>query len=112
MFETTDPRGKKVVLKAKTWNSHIIRNHCEMYNNEKIVQKSIEDPVYILPDKDNNNRETYFNLCKIPANNSLSVLKVVVDFTNSTGNIVTAYPVNNIHTQTTITKGVIIYERE
>ncbi len=110
MFETTDPLGRKVKLETKTWNIHIVPSHNELYKQDALVKKTIEDPKFILVDKDSQSRQNYFDLCNIPKDNSLSILKVVVDFTNSTGDVMTAYTIKSTPTQATTKRGVI-YER-
>lgn len=110
MFTTKDPLGRDVVLQAKTWNNHIVKGHNEMFKQDALVKKVIENPAFILKDKDNEQRDNYFDLCHHPKDGSLSVLKVVVDFNESIGDINTAYPTKNLLTQATTKRGVI-YER-
>ncbi|HBC94324.1 MAG TPA: hypothetical protein DCZ10_15855 [Pelotomaculum sp.] len=110
MFTTKDPLGRNVVLKASTWNVHIVKGHNEMYKQENLVRKVIERPAFILKDRDSDDRDNYFDLCHHPKNGSLSILKVVVEFSDSTGDVVTAYPIKNTITQATTVRGVV-YER-
>lgn len=109
MFQVEDPLKRLVILKKKTWNVHIIR-HQEMYRQESLVKKILEDPVYIVKDRDHPNRDDYFDLCNLPNDGSLSLLKVVVQFNNNTGEVVTAYSNKSLLTQATTGRGVI-YER-
>ncbi|MDD2496757.1 MAG: hypothetical protein PHT78_03060 [Desulfitobacteriaceae bacterium] len=115
IFETVDPLGRTVVLDSVTWNKHVLPYHNELYRQEALVQKVIEQPAFILKDKNHEGhegRENYFELCNITHDGSLSILKVVVDYTTSTGDIVTAYTIKNTLTQATIVKGGIVYEHK
>lgn len=111
IFKTSDPIDREIKLKTETWNIHITHGHNELYKQEGLVKKIIENPAYILKDKDFKERENYYDLCNFH-DGSLSILKVVVDFSTSTGNIVTAYPIKQTHSQAVIIKGGVVYERK
>lgn len=110
MFTTKDPLGRDVVLRAKTWNVHIINRHTEMQKQESLVKKTIEHPKFILPDIHSDTRQNYFEICHFPVHGCLSLLKVVVDFSASTGDVITAYPIMSTQAKA-ITKRGVIYER-
>lgn len=110
MFTTRDPLGRDVNLQAKTWNVHITPYHKELYRQEALVRRAIENPKYILQDIYDMYRNNYYELCHFPQYGHLSVLKIVVDFTASTGDVVTAYPIINTQAQAITRKGVV-YER-
>lgn len=111
MFSTKDPLGRTVQLQTKTWNMHIVKSHNELYKQEFLVKKVIEKPIYILRDRDYENRENYFQLCHIPQYGCLQLLKVNVEFLENTGDVVTAYTVlNNLFNQASTKRGVI-YEQ-
>ena len=112
MFTTTDPLGRGITLTAKTWNTHISNRHTVLDQQIKAVQKTIEDPEIILPDKEHANRENYFRLCIFPIVPYIVVLKVVTDLTGGVRQVWTAYTVeDNMRTQTSIPKGGAIYVR-
>lgn len=110
MFTTDDPLGRRVGLTSRTWNIHIIKGHPELNKQHVQVQKTIEAPEFILPNEKDENRENYLRLCNLPGTGCLSILKVVVDFSSSTGDVVTAYPITGTQTQASTKRGVI-YER-
>lgn len=107
MFQVEDPLKRLVILTKKTWNVHIIPFHTELYKQEALIRRIIENPVYILKDKDHENRDNYFDLCNLPNDGSLSIMKVVVEFKNGTGDLVTAYSNKSLPTQATTGRGVI-----
>lgn len=108
MFEVGDPLNRLVVLRKKTWNIHIIPYHTEVYGREEFIKKVISDPSYIIKDKDYVNRENYFELCNLPNDGSLSIIKIVVQFDeNNTGDVVTAYANKSLLTQATTGRGVV-----
>ena len=111
MFSTQDPRGQEVVLKKNTWNRHICTGHNELFGHDNLVKRTVERPDYILVNDRDATRNDYFNLCNVPNNGSLSILKVVVDFSSGTGDIITAYPIKNTVTQAVVIKGGVLYER-
>lgn len=110
MFTTQDPRGQGLSLQKKTWNRHICTGHPELYGRHDLVQRVVENPKFILVNDKNDQKCDYFELCNVPNNGSLSILKVVVDFSSGTGDIITAYPIKNTLTQA-ITKEGVLYER-
>ncbi|WP_459910136.1 hypothetical protein [Desulfotomaculum defluvii] len=113
MFSTTDPLGREIRLESRTWNKHIITSHPEMYKQEALVKKVIENPKYILKDKTKpDTRDNYFELCNHPSDGSLSIMKVVVDFSTGTGDVTTSYPIKSTTTQATTFNGRgVKYER-
>lgn len=110
MFHVEDPLKRLVILTRKTWNVHIIPYHTEVYGQESLIKKIIENPVYILKDRDNENRDNYIDLCNLRNDGSLSIIKIVVDFSNGTGEVITAYSNKSLLTQATTGRGVI-YDR-
>ena len=111
MFTTQDPRGQGLGLQKNTWNRHICTGHPELHGYLDLVKKTVENPAYILVNDRNDKRNDYFNLCNVPNNGSLSMLKVVVDFSSGTGDIITAYPIKSTTTQAVVIKGGVLYER-
>lgn len=110
MFATTDPLGRNITLTTKTWNIHIVPGHNELYKQEKVVQRTVEDPEVILLNETNEQRQNYFRLCRLPGTDCISILKVVVDFSSSTGDVTTAYSMVSTGSQA-LTKRGVIYER-
>ena len=60
IFETVDPLSNYIYLTSERWNEHIVIKHVEMYGEEDIVQKTIENPDAIYPDKDFPTTHNYF----------------------------------------------------
>jgi len=111
MFTTKDPLGRNIQLDIKTWNVHIVPGHNELYKQDSLVKKIIEDPKFILRDKDRNTVENYVDICHLPkGDGSLSILKICIEFSSSTGDVSTAYTTKNMVSQLTTGKGVV-YER-
>lgn len=107
MFQVEDPLKRLVILTRKTWNVHIIPYHTEVYGQEAYIKRVIENPAYILKDRDNEDKENYFDLCNLPNDGSLSIIKIVVDFKSGTGDVNTAYSNKSLFTQATTGRGVI-----
>lgn len=59
IFETVDPQNNYVSLTKAKWESHIIKDHPELINQEYITQKTVEEPNVITADYDNENRFYY-----------------------------------------------------
>lgn len=67
ILRATDVTGNNVILWKNTMEYHIFgqdkshesRSYLGNDNNMKMIQKTIENPMYILQDKDNNNRKNY-----------------------------------------------------
>lgn len=110
MFTSTDPLGRKVSLTTKTWNIHIMPQHTELYKQERLVQRTIEDPEIILKHEKIENRENYYRLCSLPGVNCASILKVIVEHSTDTSDIITAYAITSTNTQALNKRGVV-YER-
>ena len=90
LFETQDPRGLRVICTKQQWLDHVLGFHEDDMNGcEQEVQSAIEAPMYgiIYQDADNANRCIYYK----QKQGIRAYLKVVVDFDEDVGFVVTAY---------------------
>lgn len=91
LFETTDPRGRKVILTEEVWQGHILWQRAFMEGWEDEVKRAIEHPsLGIFADAHIPNREVYY----LRRRSGVDLLKVVVDFSGDVGIVVTAHPRN------------------
>ena len=91
IFEVIDKTGRRIRLTKKQW-THIRQRH-PILNNYGDVKETIKNPIKIF----NRDEETaiyykYFKHKKDPA----KYLKVIVNYLNGGGYVITAYFVNNI----------------
>ncbi|MEK7014707.1 hypothetical protein [Bacillus sp. FSL R9-9410] len=96
-FSTRDPLGKKVHLKASTWDNHITGGdhpeRVELLNQEEVVKEVIEDPKYIYPDQitpDGKERYRFIDVVELSTTNKLKYLRVIVEYDkDDVGHVVT-----------------------
>lgn len=120
VFTTTDPLGRKVLLKRDTWLSHIRAKHGEDIITEETIKKNIEDPIYITqnlkPAYDgskelviDSRRQDYWDVVR--GNEHFFLLKTIVEFeTENEGKVVTTYLLTKMKEMRTT--GGIIYDRK
>lgn len=89
LFETSDPRGYKVICTEDCWNEHILSQRPWMAGWEDEVQKAIESPYMgIFQDKDYDDRKIYYGLSE----GRQRYIKVVVEFQEGDfGEVITAF---------------------
>lgn len=77
LFETTDPRGKKVICTEEIWLIHVLDGHPEMEGLEDEVRQTIQSPIYgmIYQDRDYPERNIYYH-----QKNKFVYTKVVIEF--------------------------------
>jgi len=93
IFETTDPRGKRVVCTEETWIFHVLDEHPQMEDSEEDVKKTIEEPTYsmIYQDKDYPERHIYYQK-QIGLGTYPYYIKAVVEFlSDEYGELVTSF---------------------
>jgi hypothetical protein len=91
IFLTVDPLNNIVYLTNERWNEHILPEHVELYGEEKLIQKTIEDPDSIYLDKEFECTHIYYyEHKKIELSYYGNYLKVVVG-RELQGQILTAY---------------------
>lgn len=101
MFTVTDPLGKKVTLKASTWERHITVEHPEMLLYFEELKNLIRDPYYIIPDliEDPNRpgqkvahetKQEYFDVIPGKHSSRFTYIRAIVDHSTNPGEIVTA----------------------
>ncbi|MEK6922646.1 MAG: hypothetical protein AABX08_02495 [Nanoarchaeota archaeon] len=90
IFEVIDKAGRKIRLTKKQW-SHVRQDHPEVEEDE--IKKVLQKPLKIV-DKGKNKffYYQYFKNKKPPA----KYLRVIVNYLNGEGFIITAYFVRNI----------------
>jgi len=91
-FETTDPRGIRIVCLEKTWYEHILveREFDDWVDGddwESDVIIALNDPRMIVQDVDYSERQNYY---REPGNHN-RFMKVCVEFIDGIGNVVTAF---------------------
>jgi hypothetical protein len=94
LFEAVDPRGWQVVCTEQQWNEHVLAFHGDdMEGYEADVQKTIAAPLYgmIFSDRDDESRAIYYG-----RRTAKTYLKVVVDFDEQVGFLITAFPVHQM----------------
>ena len=93
IFETTDPRGKKVICTEEVWFIHVLGGHAEMEGMESEVRQTIESPLYsiIYQDRDYPERNIYYR-----QRNKYTYIKVVVEFMQDNGFLITAYLTDSV----------------
>ena len=73
-------------------------NRCpELHTGPSIVERTLTDPHAICDDKLFDNRECYYREDVLPAPHGWSFMKVVVQFADDEGSVVTVYPDYGIH---------------
>lgn len=75
------------------WNNHISALHPEIKDNPDLVINTIKDPVVIYQSQDHYDRDAYFKEYSL---NTGEYIKVVVEIKNNFGDVITAFPVNDI----------------
>jgi hypothetical protein len=111
IFNTTDPLGREVKLKTTTWHYHVLEENerHELSGQEEEVEKVIQNPYFILPDKTFETRQNYIDVVNLDTSDKLKSLFVSVDYNNSDyGDIVTVIAKSSVRESTE--RGVI-YER-
>ncbi|KHF27290.1 hypothetical protein LR68_03891 [Anoxybacillus sp. BCO1] len=104
IFITKDPFGKEIRLKSTTWNYHIIggdHTREEFVGQEEMIKGVIQDPCFILPnnpENQNDTRQKYIDLVRLPKFQSLKALVVIVDHQNvEYGDVVTVIAKNRLN---------------
>lgn len=133
MFSTTDPLNREVHLKRETWEHKILNmygtndnnqhgnSHPEMENLLPEVKKTIENPNFIIHDtyttedeeghriiSVSDDREEYIRIFNDKKAEKLKALKVVVEFSEEIGDIVTSHTSNSL--KSFKTSGGIVYD--
>jgi len=85
-FETTDVLGRRVILDDTRWG-HIQREHPEV--REQVIRSTVEDPQLIATSSKFTASDVYFSL-GMDATYPHLYCKVVVDFTDEPGLVLTA----------------------
>ena len=137
MFTTSDPLNRKITLKTETWNNKIANitgennnkahgnSHEDMIPFLHEIQKSIENPNFIIKDlkidgiDPNGNeiyipsedREEFFKIFINEEKGCLNGLKTIVEFNeeHTRGEIVTTHRMNGKLSKIS-TKGGVIYD--
>ena len=96
-WEETDPQGRRVVLKASTFDEHIKKDHDDddaaiRIKNEEHAKKAIARPHLVILDPEDHDRHIYYRI--ILANNGeplkkVKNMRVVVDTDREPNEVVT-----------------------
>lgn len=60
VLDTTDPEGRRVVLRRNTWKTHILPRHPEMKGRLPEIKSTVEKPDDTLPIEKSTTRWLYF----------------------------------------------------
>ena len=92
IFEIIDKTGRVIHLSKERWNEHIRLEHPDIRDSEEIEQTILN------PDKIVEQDESVYNYYKFfkHKKSKLKYLKVIVNYLNGEGYVITAYFVANI----------------
>ncbi|MEX0920219.1 MAG: PBECR2 nuclease fold domain-containing protein [Candidatus Pacearchaeota archaeon] len=94
IFEIKDKTGREIYLTKERWR-HVtspISPHAYMTNYIEYIKETLTNPYKIISDMDNPNKAYYFRYHK----DKKEYLKIVVNYLNGRGFIITSYFVRNI----------------
>lgn len=92
-----DVRGRSIALDRDQWVHHICDEHPELTDNLDAVRKTIEQPLFIMDDTGDADRQNYYLPWVLQAPYNNMYLKVCVHFDeDQPGFVVTAYPTPDI----------------
>ncbi|MBE5846201.1 MAG: hypothetical protein E7300_00815 [Lachnospiraceae bacterium] len=92
-FSVKDYKGRTVNCTADTWYGHLANSdHAIMYGNEGSVKNTIADPDVVYQSNQFESREVFFKNDK-NANYTPLYTKVVVEYSDNVGDVVTTFPV-------------------
>jgi hypothetical protein len=94
IFEVTDPLGWTVICTEDRFNNHIVSHHPGMLGCEDDIQQAIQSPDlgFVFQDAKRPERHIYYR-----ANtNHTNYLKVVVEFDNGSGRVITAFRTSSV----------------
>jgi len=88
IFETIDKTGRKIRLTKKQW-SHINKKHPQIASNKEEIIETLKNPLKIIKPYEGTKHYyyKYFKHSKIPE----KCLKVIVNYLNGEGFIITAF---------------------
>ena len=92
LFSVTSYNGKQVTCSEEQWNNHIAFNHKIMKNNVEAVKNTIIEPDSVYESSQSPKREVYFKKSLIPTYKDKFFTKVIVEYKNNAGEVVTAFP--------------------
>ena len=97
-FAVNNYKGYTISCSKTQWDSHIVKGHGIMANNEMAVKDTIKNPDAVYESDQNDNREVYFKSSQYSTYKLKT--KVIVEYMpskrnpdNLTGEVVTAFPV-------------------
>ena len=82
IIEVSSPLTYKVVCTNEQWNNHILGNHPNMKNRERLVADCISNPLVVYQSDGFPNRDVYFAESRI-INDKLKYVKVIVENDNA-----------------------------
>ena len=117
-WKEIDPQERIVILRQDTYDKHIDSDHSPadaQYRKrvEQQVRSTIQQPQYILQDKQHEQRHNYFRLIKVYRDDKqikIKPMKVVVDADRTPNEVVTWHVQNSLSEPTT--EEGIIYDRD
>ena len=91
LFDTTDPRGNRVVLDEDQWEEHVLYgDHPEMAHKENLVRTAVESPDFIFQSDLVSTRQVYFR-CDSSSPPLVCTTKVVVEYKETPAEVVTTW---------------------
>jgi len=91
LFQIIDPLQRNIVCTDECWKEHVLSQRSWMEFWVDDVKLALENPAYICSAADNDKREVYYY---IPAPMG-KYLRVVVQFDDEKGEVITAYPTDS-----------------
>lgn len=92
IFNVTDYNGRQVICSEERWNVHIAAGHKIMQNNIAAVKDTITEPDSVYESNQTPKREVYFKKSLKPTYKDKFSTKVIVEYENEVGEVVTAFP--------------------
>ena len=107
-FVVNNFKGVQVSCSETQWTEHVVSAHPIMKNNIEAVKDTIIDPDSVYKTNKPVNREVYFKLSDLATYSTNFYTKVVVEYKNDRGELVTAFPSRS----ETGGIGDVVYKRE
>ena len=107
-FVVNNFKGLQVSCSEEQWKEHVVSTHSIMKNNIEAVKDTIIDPDSVYKTNKPIDREVYFKLSALATYSTKFYTKVVVEYKNDCGELVTAFPSRS----ETGGIGDVVYKRE
>lgn len=96
LFQVVDPRGITITCNEGYWDAHIVSSKPIMQGNEQAVQSTLAAPDVIYGSGEYPERDVYFKQNSGATYSSKLFTKVIVEINGNSGEVVTAFPREDI----------------